>query len=253
MRQIHELRQNLYTLDLKLPEYQVRSLVVIGERRCAVWDTLTHAEDMAAIEALIGDKDFYVIYSHADWDHIWGTAGFTRAPLNIVAHERCLRRFHDDVPHTLQDMQEIEPGKWDEVELRPPDLTFRQRLSLDLGGVTLDLHVLPGHTADSIVAWLPEWGALLGGDAIETPLPVINDAGRVPRWTSELAGWARRSDLRLAIPSHGRIDSRHSLDATLDYLRRLQSADDIELPTPLDAFYQRTHETNLSLLRGGAP
>lgn len=252
MRQIQELRPNLFTLDVALSGYDVRSVVVIGEKHAAVWDTLTGPDDMAAVNDVLGSRPFHVIYSHADWDHIWGTTGFARSPLDIIGHTECLRRFDDDVPETLCQMQTGEPGKWDDVSLVAPNIAFKSRLSLDLGGVTLDLQTLPGHTADCIVGWLPEWGILLGGDAIETPLPVVYDATLVPGWLQALEGWAGNNALVRSIPAHGSVKGRESLDMTIDYLRRLTTGDTFQLTPDLDLFYHHTHQQNLELMRGGA-
>lgn len=249
MRQIHELQPNLFALDVVLQGYSVRSIIGIGQRYAAVWDTLVRPDDMAALGTLLGDKPFHVIYSHADWDHIWGTEGFAATPLNISAHAECLRRFGSDVPRTLLEKQEEEPGKWDDVKLHAPEITFESRLAFDLGGINLELHHLPGHTSDCIVGWLPQWGVLLGGDAIESPLPVVNEARLVSRWLRALEDWAANSDVWLAIPSHGKIEGRQCLDTTIDYLRRLQNGDEIDLPTDLEHFYRETHQNNLQLVK----
>ena len=249
-RQVQEVLPNLHTLEVKLPEFSVRAVVVVGERFTVVWDTLTRPEDMAALGPLLGDRPVYVIYSHADWDHVWGTQGLAQAPVGIVAHERCLRRFSTDVPRTLQSMREQEPGLWDDIELHPPNLIFKSFLALDLGGVTMELHHLPGHAVDCIVGWLPEWGVLLGGDAIETPFPVVNSIRALPRWLEALRAWADNSNLCLAIPAHGSFSGRQCLDRTLDYLTRLQNGDDFDLPEELEPFYQQTHLKNLRLVHG---
>ena len=252
MRQIHEIQPNLYTLDVDLPEYSVRSVVVIGEIYAAIWDTLVSPEDMAALEPMIGDKPFHVIYSHSHFDHIWGTEGLWAAPLAICAHANCLQHFSGEVQSTLQQMREEEPGKWDEVTLHPPNLTFDSRLDMDLGGVTLELHHLPGHSDDGIVGWLPEWGVLLGGDAIETPLPVVNEARAISPWLQALEGWAGNPELKLTIPSHGVINGRQCLESTMDYLRCLLDGGDFDLPAALDRFYRDTHEKNLELVKGAS-
>lgn len=249
MRQILEIQPNLHVLEVALPGLSVRSIVAIGERHAVVWDTLTGAKDMAALEPVIGTMPFHVVYSHADWDHIWGTGGFTRPPLAIVGHKECLRRFSDDVPITLSEMQLAEPGKWDGVELIPPNLVFSTSMSLDLGGITLELHHLPGHSVDGIVGWIPEWGVLLGGDALETPLPVVNNPDLLGAWLDALETWAKKSEVKRSLPAHGSIKGRDSLDSTLDYLRRLAASDDFELTSDLDDFYLQTHQNNLELTR----
>lgn len=249
MRQIHEVQPNLFTLDVALPEYSVRGVLVIGERHAAIWDTLVSPDDMAALEPLVGDKPFHVIYSHAHFDHIWGTQGLWATPLDICAHENCLKQFGGEVQRTLQQMREEAPGKWDDVILRPPDLTFDSRLDLDLGGITLELRHLPGHSEDCIVGWLPDWGVLLGGDAIETPLPVVNEARAVLPWLQALEGWAANPELKLTIPSHGVVNGAQCLESTIDYLRCLLEGNDFDLPADLGQFYRDTHKKNLQLVK----
>ena len=251
MQQLREILPNLCTYDVSSPDLQVRAIVVIGQRYAAVWDTLTDPRDITALAELIGEKPFHAIYSHGDWDHVWGTAGFANKPLEIIAHAECLRRFGDDVPRTLRRMQLAELGRWDNVRLIPPNLTFTSSLTLDLGGVTLELHHLPGHTEDSIVGWIPEWGVLLGGDAIETPLPVVNSYRLLEGWLRALESWAGRDSLSRSIPSHGSLDGRDSLDQTLAYLRALTGDRNFNLPRKLDDFYRETHQKNLIVVDGG--
>ena len=221
MLQLQEIRPNLWICESRSSQIQVRAALVLGERFALVWDALAQPGDVSALVEAIDEKPFYLVYSHADWDHIWGAAGFSDRPQRIIAHSECLRRFGDDVPRTLQRMQLAELGKWDKVRLIPPNLTFSSALSLDLGGISVELRHAPGHTVDSIVCWIPAWGVLLGADAIETPLPVVNHARLVSGWLSALESWQQKSDLSLSIPSHGSLDGRASLDQTLAYLHAL--------------------------------
>ena len=248
MRQLKEIRRNLWTYEASASGISVRGAVVVGTHHAAVWDTLTHPTDVSALNSVLGDKPFHVIYSHADWDHCWGTGGFRQTPLATIGHAECRRRFDVDVPRTLNCMQLAEPGKWIGIQLVPPDLTFSTRMTLDLGGVTLELHHLPGHTVDSIIGWVPEWGVLLGGDAIETPLPVVNSALHLGNWLAHLETWAALTKLSLAIPSHGSTNGRDALDQTVSYLRTLTGDRDFELPPTLDDFYDETHRKNLLVL-----
>lgn len=244
---MREIRPNLWLYEATASGITVRGAVVIGERYAAVWDSLAQPADVAILSDLLGDTPFYLVYSHADWDHCWGTSGLTRAPMRIIAHAECRRRFDDDVPATLARMQNADPEQWGDVRLVPPNLSFSASLRLDLGGITLELRHLPGHTRDCIVGWLPEWGALLGGDAIETPLPVVNSGENIGAWLKHLEAWAAREDLQHAIPSHGSCDGREALDRTIGYLRALTGSGDFDLPAELDDFYARTHKSNLQI------
>ncbi len=248
---LQSIRPGLWTLELSLPDFHVRVVLLLGGRAAVVWDTLTRPSDLRLFDGIIGDKPYYIVYSHADWDHIWGAAGLARAPLAVVAHMDCRRRFEAEAPATLRNKRQTQPGLGDGVRLLKPDMSFSSRLRLDLGGITLELHHLPGHTGDSIVGWLPEWGVFLGGDAIESPLPVVNRADLLPAWRRRLGAWAGLDALELAIPAHGEIGGRHCLDATVAYLRALGGNRDFRLPTQLEAFYREAHRKNLLVAAGG--
>ena len=230
MPPLYEVRPNLWIYELTAPGIVVRAAVVTGEKRAVVWDTLTLPSEAAPLAQAIGGKSYYVVYSHADWDHAWGTAGIGGDRLAVIGHDECLRRFGDDAPRTLQRMQMADLGKWESVRLVPPNLTFTSRLALDLGGLTLELHHTPGHTADSIVGWIPEWGVLLGGDAIETPLPVVNNAHLLEGWLAALEAWQGQERLERAISSHGSLEgarkprSNGRVSARLDRRPTIQAA-----------------------------
>ena len=247
---LSEIYRNLWIVEVNLVEYSVRGAIIVGENEAIIWDTLSHPNDMTEIASIIGNKPYHVVYSHADWDHIWGTAGLAGQPLSIIGQIHCLERFSLDVPETLKKMQEEQAGQLDDVKLIPPTKTFDQYMSLDLGGVTLELHHLPGHTPDCIVGWLPEWGILLGGDVMETPLPVIEEESDVKEWLKLLKQWADNKALKRTIPAHGTIDGRECLDSTIDYLEKLLNGDDMPLSNDWDDFYKETHIKNLKLVRG---
>ena len=248
MAKLTEIRPNFWLVDVTLPEYSVRGVVIVREKTAVVWDTLTHPDDMAELASIIGNKPFHVVYTHADWDHVWGTAGLSGTPESIIAQTHCLERFSLDVPETLSKMRAEQPNQWDAVKLIPPTEAFDTTRTLDLGGVTLELHHLPGHTQDCIVGWLPEWGILLGGDTIETPLPVVSKDGSVHDWLESLQEWAKK-DIIQTIPSHGTTDGQKCLDRTIAYLQKLLSDDDFPLPDNLDDFYRNTHIRNLKIVR----
>jgi glyoxylase-like metal-dependent hydrolase (beta-lactamase superfamily II) len=209
------LRPGLWSLETPVEDFHVRGVVVAGTRRAVVWDTLAAPDHMAGVAEMAPDLPLTVVYSHGDWDHVWGTAGLSRPWTEILAHEACLARFSgdlsstpsasgtpgkpvphpgtaDSLPRTLEEKRAAFPGEYDQVVLIPPTRTIRDTASLDLGGVTLEIHPLPGHTPDSLVGFVPEWGVFLAGDAVETPLPFLNPGSPVEVWAVALEGWARK-------------------------------------------------------------
>ncbi len=246
---LSELRPGLWLTELVLDDFDVRGAVIVGENRVMVWDTLSHPYDMRPIITLAADKPIDVVYSHADWDHCWGTAGLK--PDLIMGHEHCAERFRNgDVAKRLTEKKAEEPGQWDAVKLIPPTLTFTQSLTVDLGGVTIELHHLPGHTADCLVAWIPQWGVLLAGDTIETPLPYFNTESikLLPQWISALEGWSSTARMKVVVPAHGEVGDRSLIDSTLNYLRDLQEGKAPTITTEMTDFYTETHAKNQALM-----
>lgn len=269
----------MWLVEAQLEDFDVRGVLVCGHRQAVVWDTLARPADMWGVADVMGALPFTVVYSHGDWDHVLGTCGLGRAWEAVVAHSACGPRFREEIPGTLAERRISSPGEYDHVTLVPPTRSFRNRLTLDLGGVTLELHSLPGHTPDTIVGCLPEWGVLLGGDAVEAPLPFLNPGSPVKAWAGKLETWAKALDdwnqpfhetasileqgratpglpastppfPPIVIPSHGPVGGTGLLRANARYLRDLADGREPELPGELTAFYRETHAANRVLARG---
>jgi len=245
MTTLTEFRPGLFLTELQLPDFAVRGAVIIGAQRAIIWDSLSHPRDMQPVENFLAQKNWALIYSHADWDHVWGTAGLPYHAKPIIGHVDCLARFAQEVPVELNEKKKLQPGQWDEVVLIPPTQTFTQEFALELGGLTLTLHHLPGHTRDCIVGFIPEWGILLAGDTVETPLPVINPGSPIEAWIAALQKWSQNDRVQHVIPSHGIMGGRELLQQNIAYLQNLQNGAAINLPEQLDDFYRQTHHSNL--------
>ena len=249
MGDAHPLEADVWVTNVRLRDFEVRAVLVVGTGRAVVWDTLSHPRDMAPFRPLVEGRPLGILYSHADWDHVWGTAGLPYDQALIVGHDACLERFATDVPLSLNQKQAAEPGVWDAVRLVAPTSTFSGQYSLDVGSLTLSLHHTPGHTPDSIVAFIEERGMLLAGDAVETPLPVVPPDSPLSRWITELERWEDDPRVRTVVPSHGPIGGREILRRNIAYLRRLLEGRPFDVPEPLADFYRETHEANLRACR----
>jgi len=123
------LQPDIWLTQVTLDDFDVRGALILGGTRVVVWDTLSHPRDMRLFEPLIGDRDIVIVYSHADWDHIWGTAGLPHDRARIIGHAGCGDRFASDVPAVLGRKRAAEPGRWDDVVLVPPTETFERERS----------------------------------------------------------------------------------------------------------------------------
>ena len=255
MVELIEFRPNMWLTELDLPDedFSVRGAVIRTENHIVIWDTLSHPRDMQPVLPLIGDRKVTIIYSHADWDHCWGTAAFKDYTPTIIGKLQCRWRFEDkdDVPKQLADKL-AKNVYWQDVELAPPNITFTTFSDLYFDDLKIRLGWLLGHTTDCIVAEINQWGILLAGDTVETPVPVVNVSDRVPTWIDQLELFAERTYIETVIPSHGRIGGRELLTYNANYLRSLQTGETFaDLPDDLDDFYKETHAKNQRLVRGG--
>ena len=240
-----QIERNIWLTRVRLDDYDVRGALVLGSERAVVWDTMSRPRDMRPYLPFIGDRELLVVYSHADWDHIWGTAGLACAGVRIVAHDICRERFDSDVPAVLAEKQQAQPGAWADVELIPPTETFAGERSLDLGGMTLTLSHLPGHTRDSIVGLIPERGILLAGDTVETPCPVVPVNCPLADWIAGLRRWADDERVRRVIPAHGAIGGREIVQGNVEYLEAIRLGHPVAPAGPLTPFYVETHRQNV--------
>lgn len=231
--------------EVDLGDFTVRGVLIAGEERVVVWDTLSHPDDMQVFLPSIGGRELAIVYSHADWDHIWGPAGLPHGRAAIIGHAECRERFATEVPQALGEKMAEDPGHWQAVQLLPPTVTFEREFRVDLGGETLFLHHLPGHTSDSIVGFLPEEGVLLAGDAVEMPLPLVPAACDLARWIAELRRWLAEQRVATVIPAHGLVGGPEILARNISYLEQLLAGRGMVMPEPLSAFYRETHLANI--------
>lgn len=245
---LREFLPNLWLIEMVVPEFDVRGAVVVGQDRVLVWDTLTHPRDMEPVAKLAGDKPIIVGYSHSDWDHCWGTAGLKTDV--IIGHETCAQHFKNgDVARELAEKKAAEPGQWDAVQIIPPNISFTGVLSIDLGGLSVELHYLPGHNDDCLVAFIPEMGVLLAGDTVELPLPYFSDqtSGLLDQWITELDKWQNDPRVKFLIPSHGVIEEPDQIARNLTYLRDLDEGRTPVVPVQITQFYTETHAKNQAI------
>jgi glyoxylase-like metal-dependent hydrolase (beta-lactamase superfamily II) len=245
---LSELRPGLVLVESRVEDFDVRAVVVTGTAGAMVWDTLAHPRQMDGAARLVAGIPTQVVYSHADWDHVWGTAALEEVA-EVVGHAACAARFVDEVPSELRERRKQAPDAWRAVRLVPPTRTFQDRTSVKLGDVQVEIRHLPGHTADCCVAWIPAWGVLLAGDTVETPVPVVNDAAAVPSWIAGLRRLLEIREVATVVPSHGPVGGPELIAATAAYLQALSKGHS-EAPGPGAApFYHGTHRRNLGFFR----
>jgi len=244
-----------------------------------LWSNRIAAEYRRIIENEFGRDDFvYVINTGAPLIRFGGNAAFPEA--EIIAHEYCLEDMTENVrnldtlkprkvrtyDYKAKEMQEefmgLGPGspraaiKHERAVLfrrmaddlsepfvaRLPTMTFSDRLTLDLGNMTLELVYFGNRT---ILARIPEERIVMPGDAfhpvhilMSTIYPVTQD---VPRWLDVLDGALDGPYEVEHVVGHWRgIWGREDLVKRRDYIRQLW--DDIAVLTEEGVSYREAKE-----------
>jgi glyoxylase-like metal-dependent hydrolase (beta-lactamase superfamily II) len=177
---------------------------------------------MHEVQDALAGRQLLVVNSHADCDHTWGNAYFSAqhaAP--IIAHEHCLLRMESEEAKTELEDYQHRYLVFQNVALVPPTLTFTSAMAIHGGDLTLALTPAPGHHTDHIAAWIPELRVLLAFDAVEKPVPVINDAAGVPATFATLERFLALKPLRV-LCSHGKTTSIDIVKDNLAYLREIE-------------------------------
>jgi glyoxylase-like metal-dependent hydrolase (beta-lactamase superfamily II) len=87
--------------------------------------------------------------------------------------------------------------------------------------MTIELFPAPGHHRDHIAAWLPELRLLLAFDAVENPLPCIENAEAVPSMFATLERFIALQPGQV-LCSHGKTTSPALVQGNLAYLREIE-------------------------------
>jgi alkyl sulfatase BDS1-like metallo-beta-lactamase superfamily hydrolase len=158
------------------------------------------------------------VYSHGHIDHVFGVRIFEaeaaqrgwRAP-QVVAHEALPARFDrykltNGYNAIINQRQFQLPGLRWPMNYRYPDVTYRQAMTLVVGGITVELHHARGETDDHTWTWIPEKKVLCTGDLFIWAAPNAGNPQKVQRYPIE---WARACQemaalgAEILLPGHG--------------------------------------------------
>ncbi|MCP4357762.1 MAG: MBL fold metallo-hydrolase [Chloroflexi bacterium] len=190
-------------------------------------DTLYFPEETKEIKAFLEERlglpVKYLINTHYHADHTQGTYLFPQA--QIVSHALCRQLLNSAGRTGLARAQEQMP-ELDETFIVLPDLVFEEgSLNLNLGGKTLKLYHMPGHSPDLTVVYVTNNHILFASDNL-MPVPTIFD-GSFDDLTASLH-WILEIKPDSIIRGHGEVILRGEVEpviaSDLDYLQCIKSA-----------------------------
>lgn len=183
--------------------------------------TSTEARNRAFLAAAAGvagsGAPRTLVNTHHHGDHTYGN-WLMPAQTPIVGHVLCRQ---DMIEAGLVSAQMFSGPDYGHLEVRPPDMTFTEAMTLHLGDRAVRLrHVGPAHTRSDVLVWLPDDGVVFCGD-------LVFNGGQPFLLEGSLAGFpsaveaVRALDAEVVVPGHGPVcrggDIARVLDDMLAY------------------------------------
>jgi cyclase len=169
----------------------------------------------------------YMINTDHHRGHIMGNQYFLPAP--VVAHERAwrdMRGYGDNFKQRVIDSFKREPELKAQFSLQAmqiirPQVTFSKKLTIRKGGSEIQLIHIGGHTAATLLTWLPHERVLFVGDTVWTEEhPYMAQAG-IQDWVDGLE-LIKAMEAKYIIPGHGGPCTHKEVDYMISYLTHTQ-------------------------------
>jgi len=185
---------------------------------------------LEAIKATTNLPVRYNVVSHYHADHIYGLQAFKDHSASvIVAQQRATEYREDDQTSGERADQRLDQRRealspWVDAKTRvvPPDITFDNRMTINLGGRRFVLiYAGPAHSASDSMMLVEPDGVLFAGDVVQNSrIPFMNaDDVDTANWLKSLAEVEKLAP-KFIIPGHGQPSAsvKEAIAFTRDYI-----------------------------------
>jgi glyoxylase-like metal-dependent hydrolase (beta-lactamase superfamily II) len=165
-----------------------------------------------------------VVDTHHHWDHAFGNHTFR--PATIWGHVRAAERLRSESESVRAELIPEFPDlaeAFRAVVIDPPDRTFADRATVEVGGRVVELAFHGrGHTDGDISVHVPDANVLFAGDLVENGAPPSFGDGYPIEWPDAVERLLPLAS-GAVVPGHGGIGDRAFVEEQLSSFRRLAS------------------------------
>lgn len=171
-----------------------------------------------AVWARTGRCPDLVVNTHFHGDHSFGNCVFA-GEAAVIASQGTRRDIAMAGLHLTSLWPDVD---WGELSICPPSVCFEDRLTIDVGGLQVELlRVGPAHTLDDTIVWLPESRVLFAGDLVMSGVTPFCMMGSIEGCLT-VTTLLRDLDPLVIVPGHGAVGGQELLTESENYLRMIQ-------------------------------
>jgi glyoxylase-like metal-dependent hydrolase (beta-lactamase superfamily II) len=185
MYEVKDHGKGIYAIEDEI----VRAFLFVGSDRALLVDSCTGGDDIIRACESVTDKPVTLLNTHADDDHTGGNAAFGKA----LMHPAEYAWYYETSP--------------ERAALVPPEAVWEGD-ALDIGGRTLEIISIPGHTPGSIALLDRTNRILVAGDSVSmTPVFIFFPVRSLRAYADSMAKLLTLiDDIGVVYASHGPME-----------------------------------------------
>lgn len=215
----------------------VNSGFIIGNEKSLVVDTGGNTLAAQTIHGYASiarpTNELCAINTEKHFDHIGGNGYFRSLGIDVWGHKEIMRtrdefqveiaEFNDTIANPARRARFEAQAFFYGTSLTQPNCPIQDDLTFNLGDLSVEILLTPGHTPTNICVWVPDDGVLFTGDClIREYLPNL-DAGKKEDWQLWLKSLERIEFLKpeFVVTGHGPVSRGCEIPAVISSVRQI--------------------------------
>lgn len=166
----------------------------------------------------------YIINTHIHFDHIIGNSQLGGS---VIMHEKMREDLFKENSTLRESFVPGTPGRSQaDIDfilgepLIPSEITVMTDLALHIGGKTLRVYHVGGHTRDSMVVYVEDDRVLITGDNVTSGVHPYKGDASFGDWNRAL-GRLKTFEVKTVVPGHGPICTADDIDRLAEYFQEM--------------------------------